>query len=165
MNNPYDLLNRVCLASSYIWIQNHLDERPKGDIPEICFKIKTAGYNSLHINRFSQEEAELLKTITHSEEFKPIKDTNISLIIMPLCVMKLWIEHVPKDKRPIININDKKLLMGKNSYFKYMMKIKNTQPEMYEKQKHIIEVTEENAFAWYKHMVEKCYNDRLKEGE
>ncbi len=163
--NDYDLLNRVVLASCYLWIQNHLNERPKGDIPDICFKIKTAGYNSLHINRFSQEEAELLKTITHSEEFKPIKDTNISLIVMPLEVMRIWIANVPKDKRPILNINDHKLVRGKHNYLEYMMDIKKKHPEMYEKQKHIIDVTAKNAESWYKHMVEKCYNDRLKEGE
>ncbi len=163
--NKYDLLNRSVLASCYLWIQNHLDERAGGEIPEICYKIKTAGFNSLHINRFSKEEADLLKEITHSEEFRPIKETEISLIVMPLEVMKLWIENVPKENRPIINISDKKLLRGKNEYLMYMLSVKHKKPEMYQKQKDIIDRTAANASAWFDHMREKCYNDRLTKGD
>ncbi len=150
--NPYDLLNRTVLSQCYLWTQNHLDDRPNGEIPEICYRIKTAGFNSLHINRFSHEEADILRTITSSEEFKPIKETDISLIVMPLEVMKLWITDVPKEHRPVINISDKKLLMGKHTYFTYMLKIKKTHPKMYEDQKEIIDRTAENSLAWYNHI-------------
>ncbi len=159
--NKYDLFNRVVLSSSYLWIQNHIDERAGGDIPTICYKIKTAGFNSLHINRFSQEEATLLREITHSDEFKPIKETEISLIVMPLQVMKLWVEYVPKESRPIININDKKLLRGKNEYLMYMLAVKKKNPEMYNKQKAIIDVTSTNASAWFDHMIDKLVDKQV----
>jgi len=150
--NKYDFFNRCILAQSYVWIQNHIDERSGGDIPDICYRIKTAGFNSLHINRFSHEEAKILETITKSEEFAHIKETNISLIVMPLEVMRLYVERIPRDKRPIINISDKKLLRGKNEYFPYMIAIRKANPEMYKKQKDIIETTVANASAWYDHM-------------
>ncbi len=152
MMNKYDLLNRTVLAQSNLWIQNHLDEKPGEEIPAICYKIKTAGYNSLHINRFSSEEAKLLKEATNSEEFKPIRETDISLIIMPLEVMKLWVEDVPKEHRPTINISDKKLLMGKNTYFSYMLEIKKSYPKMYKDQKEIIDRTVRNSRLWYNHL-------------
>ena len=159
--NKYDLLNRTVLAQCHLWIQNHLDERSGGDIPEICYRIKTAGFNSLHINRFSQEEANLLKESTSNEEFQPIKETDISLIVMPLEVMRLWVEDVPKEHRPIINISDKKLLRGKNEYLMYMLAVKKKNPKMYEDQKEIITRTANNAIMWYSHI--KKYT--IKEGE
>jgi len=159
MTNKYDFLNRTVLAQSFIWVQNHIDKRD-GELPDICYKIKTAGYNSLHINRFSNEEAKLLEEITTSEEFNPIRNTDISLVVMALEVMRLWIEDVPKNKRPLININDKKLLRGKNEYLMYMLAVKKSNPDIYQEQKDIIETTSANAQRWYNHM-----KDKLAKGE
>jgi len=155
MSNKYDLLNRTVLAQSYVWIQNHLDERAGGDLPEICYRIKTAGFNSLHINRFSQEEATFLKDITSNEDFNNIRKIDISLIVMPLEVMKLWVESVPRKNRPVVNISDKKLLMGKNAYLIYLLSIKKKNPKIYQEQKDIIERTADNALAWFNFMKNK----------
>ncbi len=158
MKNKYDLFNRAVLAQCYLWAENHTNERD-GELPGICYKIRTAGFNSLHINRFSSEEAELLKEITQSEEFRPIKETDISLIIMQLEVMKIWVTDIPKENRPIINISDRRLLMGKNTYFAYMISVKKTNPKIYEDQKEIIERTASNAILWYNHLKERLVKE------
>jgi len=149
--NKYSLLNRAVLAQCYLWIDNHTNERD-GELPDICYKIRTAGYNSLHINRFSQEEADMLKELTSKDEFKHIREVDISLIVMALEVMKKWIEDVPKKDRPFININDKKLLFGQNSYFKYMIAVKQKNPEIYQNQKDIMTTTSVNAQLWYSYI-------------
>ncbi len=149
--NQYDLLNRCVLAQCYLWIENHTEARD-GELPDICYKIRGAGHSSLHINRFSYEESELLKEITSSEEFKHIREVDISLIVMALECMRLWIEDVPKDKRPLININDKRLLKGKNEYVMYMLRIKEKHPRLYNVQKEIIARTAANSVLWYNFM-------------
>ncbi len=156
--NKYDLLNRAVLAQCFLWVENHTEARD-GELPNICYKIRTAGHNSLHINRFSREEAELLKEITQSEAFKLIKETDISLIVMALEVMKIWVTDIPKENRPIINISDRKLLMGKNTYFAYMISVKKTNPKMYEDQKEIIERTATNSLLWYNHLKERLVKE------
>ncbi len=157
--NKYDLLNRVVLAQAFLWIENHTEARD-GELPDICYKIRRAGHSSLHINRFSSEEAIELKELTDSDEFKPIKETDISLIVMALEVMRIWITDISRDKRPCLNIADRKLLMGKNIYFAYMIKVKKTNPDIYQDQKDIIDRTTLNAQLWYNFMREK-----LIEGE
>ncbi|RLF26901.1 MAG: hypothetical protein DRN14_06145, partial [Thermoplasmata archaeon] len=124
MKNKIDFFNRIILASAYLWIKGHIETKGSGNIPDICYRVKTAGYNSIHINRFSEEEGRIVKEITMSDEFKPIKDAEISLVIMSLVVMKIWIADIPKKQRPIININDRALTLGKNQYLTHMIELK-----------------------------------------
>lgn len=45
---------------------------------------------------------------------------------------KIWIEMVPRDKRPNLNINDKKLMKGGRLLYLEMLKLKQGDKEVYE---------------------------------
>lgn len=154
-------LNKTCLVQCEQWIANHLDKGEIPDIPDICFKIKYAGYVMRTQVGFTQQETDILKEISEHEDFKPIKEKHVSLIVMALEVMRLWAENTPKDDRSgIPPMSNKKLLLGKNSYFRYLLKIKNTQPELYREQKDIIEESAANAVLWYNYISQKIIKEK-----
>lgn len=152
------MLNRTVLAQTFLWIKDHT-EKKEGHIPDICHRIKTAGYNSAMINQFDKDERNMLRTITQTDEFEEIKKVDISMIVMALEVMKLWVLDIPKKKRPLINISDKKLMMGKNLYTIYMLKCKKENREMYDQQKEIITSSAEHARIWYNYMRSSLVKD------
>lgn len=149
--NKHSMLNRTILAQVYIWIKDHT-EKKEGHIPDICHRIKTAGYNSAMINQFNEAERNMLKELTQTKEFEEIKKVDISTIVMALEVMKIWIKDISKNERPLINISDKKLLMGKNLYTIYMLKCKKENRKLYDDQKDIIENSASHAQRWYDYM-------------
>lgn len=151
MDNQYEMFNRTILAQIYIWIKDHTEKR-EGHIPEICHRIRTAGYNSAMINQFSEDERLLLREITMTDEFEEIKLVNISMVVMALEVAKLWVNDIPKQLRPHINVSDKKLKMGKNLYTLYMLKCKQEDRKLYDDQKEIIETTANHANTWYNYI-------------
>ena len=156
------LLNRVVLAFIYQWLNQHTETKDV-DMPEICYKMKSAGYASKVINSFNDEERERMKKLGETDEHKELEKVHISLVIMALEVMKLHIQTMPPELRtPKLNISDKKLLMGKGAYAIYMLKAKKLDKEGYEIQKEIIDATCEHSKNWYEFMYSGIIGKNLK---
>ena len=148
------LLNRITLAYIYQWLDQHTD-RMDTEMPDICYKMKTAGYASKVINGFSDEERVLMNKVGRTERFDELSKVHISLVVMALEVMKLHVQTMPKELRtPRLNISDKKLLQGKAAYAMYMLKAKSQDKKGYEIQKEIIDTTAQHASDWYSYMHE-----------
>ena len=146
------LLNRIVLAYVWQWLDQN-NERSDVDMPDICYKLKSAGYASKVINGFSDEERSELKIIGESDRFQELSLVHISLVVMALEVMKLHVQTMkPEYRTPKLNISDKKLLQGKGAYAMYMIKAKKIDKEGYEKQKEVIEVTCRHASDWYEYI-------------
>ena len=161
----YGFINRIVLSHINLWIQQHIDNKD-GDLPEICHKLRSAGYASRVINGFSDDEVKVLMAIEKDSEFIPIKDKEISLVIMALEVMKQHVGSVPKElRRPSIHISDKKLLQGKGAYAMDMLKTKISNKEMYGRQKEVIDSTAEHADLWYNWMTEAILSKRFVKGK
>ena len=160
----YGLMNRIVLAHCELWIRQHTENKD-GDLPDICYELKAAGYASRVINGFSDDEAITLSRIAVDSEFIPIKDQEISLVVMALEVMKLHVGSVPQElRRPKLNISDKKLLQGKGAYAMDMLRAKKLNEDMYKRQKEVIEGTSAHAKVWYDWMISAIMSKRF-EGE
>ena len=145
------LFNRVILAHLELWVQEHIDN-DDGEVPDILLQMKTKGFQMRIINGFTPKEIKILKKIESTDEFKEIKnsDIQISYLVHSLVVLKLWIEDIPKDDRPALNIAEDRLKYGKAYYTKHMLLAKKLDHEFYEKEKIIIDNTEKAATKWYK---------------
>ncbi len=158
----YGFFNRIVLSHCELWLKQHIKER-ESDLPEICYLIKSAGYASRVINAFSDDEARILEAIAKDEEFIPIKEKEISLVIMALEVMKVHVTEIPKELRtPKLNISDKRLKVGKGAYAIHMLKAKRIKPELYEEQKEIIDDTSNHAKVWYSWMRNAIINGKYE---
>lgn len=156
-------LGRVILGHVHMWINGHIKQKD-GDIPDLCHKLKFEGYKSKTINRFDESEADILREIGDREDFQELKTKPISLIVMALEVVRIWVEDIPAEERCVkMNISDKKLLIGKNIYFRYMMGAKRRNKELYDNQKKIIEETSTHAQSWYNYMKEALFEGVEKE--
>jgi len=146
------LLNRITLAYVYQWLNQHT-ERMETEMPDICYKLKSAGYASKVINGFSDEERVKMNKVGHSPEYKVLEKVEISLVVMALEVMKIHVQTMPPEMRtPKLNISDKKLAQGKGAYAMYMLKAKTQDKTGYDIQKEIIDTTSKHAQDWYSFM-------------
>jgi len=147
-DNKYKLFTKVVLAMINQYVTAH-QKGNDGEVPDVLLKVSTKGFAVRAINGFTDKEVETLMEIEKDPEFKEIKSREISYLIMSLIILKKWVELVPKNQRPIMNISDKKMSIGKAQYAIHMLKAKQLKPEMYEKEKGIIEETETTANDWF----------------
>lgn len=149
-NNKYQLFNKVVLASIHQWVSTH-QKKNDGKVPDILLKLSTKGFNMKAVTGFENDEVKKLKAVETDPEFMGIKAKEISYLIHALVVLKLWIEDIPKRERPLLNISDDKMILGKAVYFKHMLLAKQVDPELYASEKLIIDETVEAAELWYKY--------------
>ncbi len=152
------LFNRLVLAQ--IWVFS-LSSEGVETMPNICYRLKTAGFNSKAIHEFSDEEVECIRKLAMKPELKDISKHEVSTIINILVLAKTWVEDIPKENRPNINISDKKLILGRNKYLIDMLKLKKRDNIKYEEIRKIIDMSEENTKIWYnvakQHIYETCH--------
>ena len=141
------LFDRFVLAHIHLWASNHI---AKGEhTPEFCYRLRTAGHQSQTLRYFNPEEGKVITKLGEEKDFLEIKQKEISLIVMALEVARIWVEDRPKSERPNIGISDKKMIMGKNHYFRYLMNMKRKDKDIYNEQKELIEETSSHAIKWY----------------
>ena len=145
--NQLSLLNRLVLAQAYVWIKQVSEEG--SEMPEIAYKIRTAGHNSMMINRFDNDERKIIKEIAEDPRTIEIAKRQTSPVIQGLELMKLWSEDIPKEDRPNINISDAKLKPGKNAYVIHMLKLKQLDEEDHANKRQVISDSSEMTFLWY----------------
>ena len=141
------LFNRLILAQAYIFSKQC--EADKADMPAICYRIKTAGFNSMHINRFDDEERACIKALSELPKTEELRKIQSSAVINILELMRLWVEDIPKEDRLNINISDSSLKIGKNHYIKHMLKLRKTDTENHATMRELMDVSSETTKKWY----------------
>jgi len=146
-NKQLRLFNRLVLAQAYIFSKQC--EQDNADMPPIAYRIKTAAFNSFHINRFDDEERACIKNIAELPGMEELKKMQTSAIINILELIRIWVEEIPREDRPNINISDKKLLLGKNHYVLHMMKLRKNKPDVHSEMKELVQLSTESVEKWY----------------
>jgi len=142
-----NLMNRLMLAQAYLWIKQVSDSGL--EMPPIAYKIRLAGHNSFHINRFDDAERELIQGIATDERMVKIAERQTSPIIQALHLMKIWVEDIDKKDRPNIYIADAKLKTGKIAYMKSMLALKKNNPEDHAEKTSVINDSCKSTEEWY----------------
>jgi len=150
VSNKYELFNKVVNASLLQWIDTHRKNND-GEVPDILMRVRTQAFNTKALNEFTDEEVDILKQIETDPEFMGIKAEEISYLVHALIVLKLWVEDIPKNKRPRYNINEGKMKIGKAAYLKHMLLAKKHDPSLYASEKGIIDDTEDAAYKWFEY--------------
>jgi len=141
------LFNRLILAQAYIFSKQC--EQDNSDMPPIAYRIKTAAFNSFHINKFNDEERACIKNIAELPGMDELKQMQTSAIINILELIRIWVEEIPKEKRPNINISDNKLILGKNHYVIHMIKLRKDRPDVHSEMRELVQLSTESVEKWY----------------
>lgn len=145
----YTILNKVTLfiCQDYIY-------RTKKDgkqVPLTLNKLESAisGYKVFHM--FSQEEANIVLKMAKSKEIDDIMSKEVSFLIFVYELMKLWIEYVPKEHRPHLNISDKHFKLGGRVMWQQLLSLKKFDTEDYNNKQEVItdSITVANEFFDY----------------
>jgi len=145
-----------------MWISKSTDDVNVKYTPEIAYRLRTAGFNSKAVNGFTDSEVDLIKTLGKEPDFEELKKKHISLLVMALEITRIWVEDIPKEDRPRINISDNKMLLGKKNYVIPLLEMKVKGHSIYDEQKKIVEETASHAQLWYnwtKNYIEENYHE------
>ena len=152
-------LAMVMLFNSVSQIEKEIEEGTE-NIPPILYKYYGQGKMWLKNRKANDATLRIIEKMQTDEEFEDITMKEISYTLFALDSIKIYTERIPKDKRPMLNISDKKLLMGSKRYVVDMLKLKKRDPEAYKDMKKLFVDTEQTAidvFEWIYNQVQKEY--------
>ena len=156
------LFNRFILAHLHLWVSKSTEDKSITYTPEFSYRLRTAGFNSKAINGFDDSEVDLIKKLGTEPDFEVLKKKEISLLVMAPQIAKLWVEDIPREDRPNINISDKKMIVGKKHYVMELLKMEVKGSSIYDNQKAIVEETAVHALLWYNYTrkyIQENYNE------
>ncbi len=154
-----DLLNKTIMFTldSYITGMKNNDEL----LPPILDRLYIALAGMKHTRSFTLEQSNVILDLAKHEEILELTSRPVSHLIFVLELVKLWVKTVPKDKRPLLNINDKKLSVGKSIVSLDMIRLKHKDVDKYDDKKNIIKDSEEVAkdfLEWHIRMLNVKHN-------
>ena len=157
--NKYDTFNKAILYTidSYIRasIKDGLEPSP------LHFRIMGATKAYMTFNPLHKEDISALKSLAGNESLKRITSVKVSFLVYTLELIKQFIEQVPKEYRPFLNISDKKLIIGRGSFAVGMLKLKQKDKEKHAELTEIINdriVTAKHFFDF--HLRELVKNEK-----
>lgn len=157
--NKYDTLNKVILYTIKSYIEKSIEE---GLEPSpLHFRLLGATRVFKRENPINDDDREAMKQIRESEELQRIVKTDVSFLVYTLELIKQYVEQVPKEYRPMLNISDKKLIIGRGSFAVGMLQLKQRDAEKHAELTEIINdsiVTAKHFFSF--HMRELIEKDR-----
>ena len=151
--NKYHLLNLVILFTVQDYIRKSREDN--GTVPPLLSKLEgsVAGYKSFHM--FSIDEAKEVLRIAKKDGIKNIMEREVSFIVFAMEIMKIWIETVPKENRPHLNISDKHFKLGGKVYWQQMMALKKSDTKDYDHKTSVIDDSIEVAKAFMNFHIEE----------
>lgn len=143
----YIMFNKICLFT----VEEHLTKAKDAGLTEdpIHFQIINQINAYKQFGKFSLNEAKAVIKMGLEDDVQRITSGNYDWIIFALELLKLWVDHIPKDQRPHLNMNDARLKIGRSQYAVQMMKLKQTNPEQYSKEHEIIRDSGINAKKFF----------------
>jgi len=122
MSNKYDTFNKVILYTIKDYIEKSIED---GLEPSpLHFRLLGATRVFKRENPINDDDREAMKPIRESEELQKIVSTHVSFLVYTLELIKQYVEQVPKEYRPLFNISDKKLIIGRGSFAIGMLQLK-----------------------------------------
>jgi hypothetical protein len=124
-------------------------------VDDFVYQLRStlAGYKSFH--RLSADEAEILMNLGKDEVMMNIVDEEISFLIFALELLRIWTEFYPKSERPSLNISDKRFKGAVGAFVIPMLKLKQSDPERYDRMKPIITDSKMTAKKFFMYAEEK----------
>ena len=107
-------------------------------------------------NPLTKDDMEIISRISSDEDFKKILSTQVSFLVFVLELMKLWVDTVPKEHRPNLNINDKKLRIGRAMFAMSMLELKQKDKDKHEELSNVIQdsvLTAKHFFGYHEKAV------------
>jgi hypothetical protein len=87
-----------------------------------------------------------------TDHFKKMMEPEISYLIFCMEIARLWVEELPKEQRPILNISDTKLKKSYREYTLDMIKLKHHDEKKYKETKELIEESKIVARKFFEYM-------------
>ena len=164
MSPKYHTFAMLILYNIASQLDNEIDDNAS-NLPPIAFKLWGNTKRWLKSHSFTEDDLQLIMELKDDEEFEEITMREVSFLLFALDLMRIYVETVPKEKRPILDISDKKLIKGSRIYAIDMIKLKHRDSEIYKDTKKLFRTTEEVAKDVYDYMfnkVSKHYKKDLK---
>lgn len=156
--NRYETFNKVILYTidSYIRksIEDGLEPSP------LHFRLLGATKVFIRENPITKEDRERIDFIRKDETLKKIVSVDVSFLVYTLELIKQFVEQVPKECRPNLNISDKKLIIGRGSFAVGMLELKRRDKEKYDEIKEIIDDSIITAKHFFNYHLEKLVQDK-----
>ena len=165
MSEKYEILAFVMLFNIVSQIEKEI-EAGTPNIPPILYRYYGQGKLWLKNRKPNEKVLEIINKMKTDESFEDITMKEISYILFSLDSIRLYTERIPREKRPMLNISDKKLLIGSRRYVIDMLRLKKRDSETYRKTKKLFEDTEQTAtdvFDWIYTEVQKYFYGKNKE--
>lgn len=148
--NKYDTLSKVILYTILSYIEKSIEE---GLEPSpLHFRLLGATRVYKRENPINDYDREAMKPLRESEELRKIVSTDVSFLVYTLELIKQYVEQVPKEYRPLLNISDKKLIIGRGSFAVGMLQLKRRDAEKHAELTEIIQdsiVTAKHFFNFH----------------
>ena len=125
------------------------------ELPTIAYRLYGQGKLWLRTHSFRDDETKLLLDMKDDDEFDTITMHEVSFLLFALELMRIYSERIKKKKMPMLNISDKKLLMGSKRYVMDMLKLKRRDKAKYDELKELFRTTEQVATELYEYMWNK----------
>ena len=149
--NKYDLLNKSILYTVNRYIESACSEglEPSKLHCDIRFATKVF----MTSNALTEYDMEGISKIAKDEEFGKVINRSVSFYMFTLELMKLWVENIPKEYRPMLNISDKRLSKGRAMYAISMLRLKQKDSEKYNEMSAIINDSIDTAKDFFEYHV------------
>jgi len=112
-------------------------------------KLRTAIRMYMNTHKFSKAEYDEVMKVADSDFMKNIKKQEVDRTIFALELLYLYVSVIPKSKRAILNISDKKLLKAKSELVVDMLKLKQRRKDEYNRVKDIIDDSRISAKKYF----------------
>ena len=137
MNNSYNTLNKLILTTVNRYIETSIKD---GLEPHtLHHRLKFATHVFMENNPLTKEDIEVVKRISSDEDFKKIISQDVSFLVFVLELMKQWVNEIPKEYRPNLNISDKKLNVGRAMFALSMIELKQRDKDKHEELRKVID--------------------------
>ena len=145
-----ETLNKIVMFTIDTYIAGMKDN--KEVLPPILERVAIALAGMRHTRPFTQNEASKVIMFGKDKELTDIVNKPVSHIIFILELLKLWIEDIPRNKRPLFNISDKKMSVPARSIVTMqMLKLKKSDGDTHAEKKQIIMDSESVAKEFYEY--------------
>ena len=156
----YTLFNKLILhtASAYT------EEAIKDGLTKDPLHLKlNGGLKSLQsFLRFSPSEAEYLQSFNGDQTLERIKRVEVSFIVYAMELLRLWVEHVPKEHRKhiYVGIGEKHLKKGRAHFTMQMLELKMRDANTHKEKRQIIDDSVLSAKHYFNYFEEKLVRER-----
>lgn len=156
--NKYETFNKVILYTIDSYIRKSIEEGLEPS--KLHYRLMGATKVFKRENPITDEDREAIDFIRTDETLRKIVSVDVSFLVYTLELIKQFIEQVPKEHRPFLNISDKKLIIGRGSFAVGMLELKRRDEEKYNELKEVINDSIVTAKKFFNYHLEELVNNK-----